>query len=53
MVEINFLCAHKKIRSKRLAPVLISEITRRVNLQVCAQTFYCLFALCFLLSMSN
>lgn len=32
-VEINFLCVHKKLRSKRLAPVLIAEITRRVNLQ--------------------
>jgi len=32
MVEINFLCVHKKIRSKRLAPVLIKEVTRRVNL---------------------
>ena len=31
MVEINFLCGHKKLRSKRLAPVLIKEITRRVN----------------------
>eukprot|EP00162_Nutomonas_longa_P008506 comp18581_c0_seq1/m.33469 comp18581_c0_seq1/g.33469 ORF comp18581_c0_seq1/g.33469 comp18581_c0_seq1/m.33469 type:complete len:425 (+) comp18581_c0_seq1:38-1312(+) len=31
MVEINFLCVHKKLRSKRLAPVLITEITRRVN----------------------
>jgi len=31
MVEINFLCVHKKLRSKRLAPVLIKEITRRVN----------------------
>ena len=28
---MNFLCVHKKIRSKRLAPVLIKEITRRVN----------------------
>ena len=27
--EINFLCVHKKLRSKRLAPVLIKEITRR------------------------
>ncbi|KAL8776644.1 MAG: hypothetical protein Q9194_003023 [Teloschistes cf. exilis] len=27
--EINFLCIHKKLRSKRLAPVLIQEITRR------------------------
>lgn len=32
MVEINFLCVHKKLRQKRLAPVLIKEITRRVNL---------------------
>jgi len=32
MVEINFLCVHKKLRTKRLAPVLIREITRRVNL---------------------
>lgn len=32
-VEINFLCVHKKLRSKRLAPVLIKEVTRRVNLQ--------------------
>ncbi|ODV88861.1 hypothetical protein CANCADRAFT_57947 [Tortispora caseinolytica NRRL Y-17796] len=31
-VEINFLCIHKKLRSKRLAPLLIKEITRRVNL---------------------
>lgn len=31
MVEINFLCVHKRLRSKRLAPVLIKEITRRVN----------------------
>lgn len=23
MVEINFLCVHKKLRQKRLAPVLI------------------------------
>lgn len=32
MVEINFLCVHSKIRKHRLAPVLISEITRRVNI---------------------
>lgn len=31
MVEINFLCVHKKLRSRRVAPVLIREITRRVN----------------------
>ena len=30
--EINFLCVHKKLRAKRLAPVLIKEVTRRVNM---------------------
>ena len=33
MAEINFLCVHKKLRSKRLAPVLIKEVTRRVHLK--------------------
>lgn len=33
MAEINFLCVHKKLRTKRLAPVLILEVTRRVNLR--------------------
>eukprot|EP00966_Prymnesium_polylepis_P050591 1171243-Prymnesium_polylepis.1 len=28
IVEVNFLCVHKKLRAKRLAPVLIKEITR-------------------------
>jgi glycylpeptide N-tetradecanoyltransferase len=32
IVEINFLCVHKNLREKRLAPVLIKEITRRVNI---------------------
>jgi glycylpeptide N-tetradecanoyltransferase len=32
VAEINFLCVHKTLRDKRLAPVLIKEITRRVNL---------------------
>jgi glycylpeptide N-tetradecanoyltransferase len=40
MVEINFLCVHKKLRSKRLAPVLIKEITRRVHLQGIFQAVY-------------
>jgi len=40
MVEINFLCVHKKLRSKRLAPVLIKEITRRVNLHDIWQAAY-------------
>ncbi|KAM9913608.1 hypothetical protein OXX69_001432 [Metschnikowia pulcherrima] len=39
-VEINFLCIHKKLRSKRLAPVLIKEITRRVNRQNIWQALY-------------
>lgn len=32
MAEINFLCVHKSLRTKRLATVLIKEVTRRVNL---------------------
>lgn len=40
MVEINFLCVHKKLRSKRLAPVLIKEITRRVNKENIWQAVY-------------
>ncbi|XP_051061847.1 glycylpeptide N-tetradecanoyltransferase 2 isoform X3 [Phodopus roborovskii] len=40
MVEINFLCVHKKLRSKRVAPVLIREITRRVNLEGIFQAVY-------------
>ena len=38
--EINFLVTHKKLRSKRLAPVLIKEVTRRVNLQGVWQAVY-------------
>merc|ERR1711972_321221 len=40
MVEIDFLCVHKKLRSKRLAPVLIKEITRRVNRENVWQAVY-------------
>ena len=40
MAEINFLCIHKKLRSKRLAPVLIKEVTRRVNLVDIWQAVY-------------
>jgi len=32
MGAINFLCVHKKLRSKKLAPTLIKEITRKLNL---------------------
>ena len=40
MAEVNFLCIHKKLRSRRLAPVLIKEITRRVNLTGVWQAVY-------------
>lgn len=62
MVEINFLCVHKKLRSKRVAPVLIREITRRVNLRGIFQAVYtagvvlpkpvatCRFVVCFTVS---
>lgn len=40
MAEVNFLCVHKKLRSKRVAPVLIREITRRVNLKGIFQAAY-------------
>jgi len=40
MAEINFLCVHKKLRSKRLAPVLIKEVTRRVNVTDIWQAVY-------------
>lgn len=40
MTEINFLCVNKKLRSKRLAPVLIKEITRRVNIKNMWQAIY-------------
>lgn len=38
--EINFICVHKKLRNKRLAPVLIKEVTRRVNRADIWQAFY-------------
>ncbi|KAI1868494.1 uncharacterized protein JN550_006410 [Neoarthrinium moseri] len=38
--EVNFLCIHKKLRSKRLAPVLIKEVTRRCNLESVWQAIY-------------
>ncbi|XP_048234063.1 glycylpeptide N-tetradecanoyltransferase 1-like [Ricinus communis] len=40
MAEINFLCVHKKLRSKRLAPVMIKEVTRRVHLENVWQAAY-------------
>lgn len=38
--EVNFLCVHKKLRSKRLAPVLIKEITRQCHLKGIFQAIY-------------
>lgn len=38
--EVNFLCVHKKLRSKRLAPVLIKEITRRCYVEGIFQAVY-------------
>ncbi|CEH12273.1 glycylpeptide n-tetradecanoyltransferase [Ceraceosorus bombacis] len=38
--EINFLCVHKKLRSKRLAPVLIKEVTRQCHLTGIFQAIY-------------
>lgn len=40
MAEINFLCVHKKLRSKRLAPVLIKEVTRLINMKLIWQAIY-------------
>jgi len=40
MVEINFLCVFNKLRTKRLAPVLIKEITRRANVNGIFQAVY-------------
>lgn len=39
-VEINFLCIHKDLRSQRMSPLLIKEITRRVNLRGTFQAIY-------------
>jgi glycylpeptide N-tetradecanoyltransferase len=38
--EINFLCVHKKLRAKRLAPVLIKEVTRRCYVHGVFQAVY-------------
>lgn len=38
--EINYMCVHKKLRSKRLAPTLISEITRRCYILGIYQAIY-------------
>ncbi|KAI9659737.1 MAG: glycylpeptide N-tetradecanoyltransferase [Alyxoria varia] len=38
--EVNFLCIHKKLRGKRLAPILIREVTRRCHLVGIWQAIY-------------
>jgi len=40
MAEINFLCVHKNYRVKKMTPLLISEVTRRVNLRDKWQAIY-------------
>ncbi|CAH8834368.1 unnamed protein product [Trichobilharzia szidati] len=40
LVEVNYLCVHKKLRSKRMAPVLIREVTRRVHLRGLFQALF-------------
>ncbi|XP_037319564.2 glycylpeptide N-tetradecanoyltransferase 1-like isoform X1 [Pungitius pungitius] len=40
MAEVKFLCVHKKLRLKRMAPVLIRELTRRVNQRGLSQAVY-------------
>ncbi|TVY16767.1 Glycylpeptide N-tetradecanoyltransferase [Lachnellula arida] len=38
--EVNFMVVHKKLRSRRLAPLLIKEITRLCHLQGVYQAIY-------------
>ncbi|KAM6897016.1 glycylpeptide N-tetradecanoyltransferase 2-like [Xenentodon cancila] len=40
VVQVKFLCVHKKLRLKRMTPVLIRELTRRVNQQGIYQAVY-------------
>lgn len=40
MVQVKFLCVHKKLRLKRMTPVLIRELTRRVNQRGLHQAVY-------------
>ena len=39
-VVVDFLCVHKQLRAKRLAPLLIAEITRRCNVRGIFQAVY-------------
>ncbi|KAM8836550.1 glycylpeptide N-tetradecanoyltransferase 1-like [Spinachia spinachia] len=40
MAQVKFLCVHKRLRLKRMTPVLIRELTRRVNQQGLSQAVY-------------
>ena len=40
LCEIDFLCIDKRLRAKRLAPALIKEVTRRVNVSGVFQATY-------------
>ncbi|KAJ2377354.1 glycylpeptide N-tetradecanoyltransferase [Coemansia sp. RSA 2607] len=40
MAEINFLCLHKSLRTQRLTPLMIKEVTRRVHLVGIFQAIY-------------
>jgi len=40
VTEINYLCIHKRLRSKRLAPLLIKEVTRQTHLKGIFQAIY-------------
>ncbi|XP_077406405.1 glycylpeptide N-tetradecanoyltransferase 2-like [Vanacampus margaritifer] len=40
MAQIKFLCVHKKLRLKRMAPVLIRELARRVRQRGVGQALY-------------
>ena len=40
MAQVNFLCVHRKLRKKRMSPVLIRELTRRVQQQGVSQAVY-------------
>lgn len=40
VAQVKFLCVHKKLRLKRMTPVLIRELTRRVNQQGVCQAVY-------------
>ncbi|KAJ3607644.1 hypothetical protein NHX12_024695 [Muraenolepis orangiensis] len=40
VAQVNFLCVHRKLRQKRMSPVLIRELTRRVYQQGVYQAVY-------------